>query len=97
MCLEFEDESCVALCHAASRHILEAERERSGNNRNWWKIHEACMLALGLVKDFVVEKLPAGGVAFDLTGFLQNVVIADMNSSGQYKKQITIIGQFVTH
>ncbi|KAJ9582618.1 hypothetical protein L9F63_023037 [Diploptera punctata] len=82
LCLEFQDESCSALCQAASRHVLEAETERNANNVNWWKIHEACMLALGSVKDLVVEKLQAGEVAFDLTGFLQNVVIADMNSSG---------------
>lgn len=40
------------------------------------------MLALGSVKGVVVEKLEAGEVVFDLTGFLQNVVITDMNSSG---------------
>ncbi|XP_069694516.1 importin-9 [Periplaneta americana] len=82
LCMEFEDESCPALCQAAARHVQEAETERNANNANWWKIHEACMLALGSVKDMVVEKLEAGEVVFDLTGFLQNVVIADMNSSG---------------
>jgi hypothetical protein len=40
------------------------------------------MFALGSVKDLVMEKLEAGEVVFDLTGFLQNVVIVDMNSSG---------------
>jgi len=40
------------------------------------------MLALGSAKSVVVRKLEAGEVVFDLTGFLQNVVITDMNSSG---------------
>jgi hypothetical protein len=40
------------------------------------------MLALGSAKSVVVRKLEGGEVVFDLTGFLQNVVITDMNSSG---------------
>jgi len=40
------------------------------------------MLALGSAKCLVVQKLEDGELVFDLTGFLQNVVITDMNSSG---------------
>jgi hypothetical protein len=40
------------------------------------------MFALGSVKRLIVKKLEAGEGIFDLTGFLQNVVIADMNFSG---------------
>lgn len=40
------------------------------------------MFAFGSVKGVVMEKLEAGEVVFDLTGFLQNVVVADMNSTG---------------
>jgi len=82
LCSEFEDDSCSALCQAVTRHVQEAETAQDSNNGNWWKIHEACMLALGSAKSVVVRKLEAGEVVFDLTGFLQNVVITDMNSSG---------------
>lgn len=83
LCSEFEDDSCSALCQAVTRHVQEAETAQDSNNGNWWKIHEACMLALGSAKSVVVRKLEGGEVVFDLTGFLQNVVITDMNSSGQ--------------
>ncbi|GFG36391.1 hypothetical protein Cfor_01763 [Coptotermes formosanus] len=82
LCSEFEDDSCSALCQAVTRHVQEAETARDSNNGHWWKIHEACMFALGSAKSVVVQKLEAGEVVFDLTGFLQNVVITDMNSSG---------------
>ncbi|PNF35800.1 Importin-9 [Cryptotermes secundus] len=81
LCEEFDDDSCSALCQAATRHMHEAETERNSNNSNWWKIHEACMFALGSVKNLVEKKLEAGEGIFDLTGFLQNVVVADMSSS----------------
>jgi hypothetical protein len=70
------------MCQAATRHIHEAETERNSSNSNWWKIHEACMFALGSVKRLIVKKLEADEGIFNWTGFLQNVVIADMNFSG---------------
>lgn len=43
-----------ALHDALSRHYMHAEQEKNANNANWWKIHEACMLAVSAL-DVVIE------------------------------------------
>jgi len=40
------------------------------------------MLALGSVRSLVVDMVKAGNVAFDVSTFLQSVVLTDMNLSG---------------
>ncbi|RLV95299.1 hypothetical protein DV515_00012906 [Chloebia gouldiae] len=47
----------------------------------WWKIHEACMLALGSVKSIITDSVKNGRIHFDMHGFLTNVVLADLNLS----------------
>lgn len=47
-----------------------------------WKIHEACMLALGSVKSIITDSVKNGRIHFDMHGFLTNVVLADLNLSG---------------
>ncbi|CAM4665816.1 unnamed protein product, partial [Lepidochelys olivacea] len=47
-----------------------------------WKIHEACMLALGSVKSVITDSVKNGRIHFDMHGFLTNVVLADLNLSG---------------
>ncbi|KAH0619009.1 hypothetical protein JD844_018608 [Phrynosoma platyrhinos] len=48
---------------------------------NLWKIHEACMLALGSVKSLITDSVKNGRIHFDMHGFLTNVVLADLNLS----------------
>lgn len=43
-----------ALQDALSRHYMVAEQEKNANNEHWWKIHEACMLAVSAL-DVVIE------------------------------------------
>lgn len=50
-----------------------------------WKIHEACMLALGSVKTIIAENVKNGRIQFDMHGFLVNVILADLNLSSKYK------------
>lgn len=47
-----------------------------------WKIHEACMLALGSVKSIITDSVKNGRVHFDMHGFLTGVILADLNLSG---------------
>lgn len=47
-----------------------------------WKIHEACMLALGSVKSIITDSVKSGRIHFDMHGFLTNVILADLNLSG---------------
>ncbi|XP_076124017.1 importin-9 [Alosa pseudoharengus] len=76
---EFQNESAAALAAAATRHLQEAEQARSSGNEHWWKVHEACMLALGSVKTIITENVKNGRVQFDMHGFLANVILADLN------------------
>lgn len=61
------DKVIPALQDALSRHYCAAEQEKNNNNRNWWKIHEACMLAVSAL-DFVIEGKTE--VKFNLTEYL---------------------------
>ncbi|XP_054640223.1 importin-9 isoform X2 [Dunckerocampus dactyliophorus] len=76
---EFQNESAAALAAAATRHLQEAEQAKNSGNEHWWKIHEACMLALGSVKNIITENVKSGRIQFDMHGFLAGVVLADLN------------------
>ncbi|KTG33294.1 hypothetical protein cypCar_00011406, partial [Cyprinus carpio] len=76
---EFQNESATALAAAATRHLQEAEQAKNTGSEHWWKVHEACMLALGSVKTIITENVKNGHVHFDMHGFLANVILADLN------------------
>uniref|UniRef100_A0AAR2J616 Importin N-terminal domain-containing protein n=1 Tax=Pygocentrus nattereri TaxID=42514 RepID=A0AAR2J616_PYGNA len=76
---EFQNESAAALAAAATRHLQEAEQAKNAGSEHWWKIHEACMLALGSVKTIITENVKNGRVQFDMHGFLANVILSDLN------------------
>ena len=42
------------------------------------------MLAMGSVVTLIVEYVQTGKIQFDVMGFLQSVVLDDMNYSGRY-------------
>ena len=50
-----------------------------------WKIHEACMLALGSVKSIITDSVKNGRIHFDMHGFLTNVILVDLNLSGMFE------------
>ncbi|XP_071016572.1 importin-9-like isoform X2 [Oncorhynchus clarkii lewisi] len=76
---EFQNESAAALAAAATRHLQEAEQAKNSGNEHWWKVHEACLLALGSVKTIITENVKNGRVQFDMHSFLANVILADLN------------------
>lgn len=78
---DFQSESAAALAAAATRHLQEAEQAKNGGNEHWWKVHEACMLALGSVKSIITDSVKSGRIQFDMHGFLSSVVLADLNLS----------------
>ena len=47
LCEEFELECCASLAQAITRHVTEAKAVRAQGGEEWWKLHEAAMLALG--------------------------------------------------
>jgi len=77
---EFEEESCASLVQTIQRHLTEAAQVRSTGQDEWWKIHEAVMLALGSVQGSIETNIDSGKVVFDMSDLLNNVVLADMNS-----------------
>ncbi|EEC02476.1 importin, putative [Ixodes scapularis] len=78
---EYEEESIRGLSAAVTKHLQESAAARSSGDPHWWKIHESCMLALGSVRDALVD---GSKEHFDLSGFLESVVLADLQTSGEF-------------
>ena len=58
----------------------DAKTVRSSGRDEWWKLHEAAMLALGSSQEVIENQIKAGNVQFDISSFMTNVVLADLNS-----------------
>jgi len=80
LCDEFEVECCASLAAAVTRHLTEAGQARAAGREEWWKMHEAAMLALGSAQEVLEAQTKGGAVQFDISGFLTSVVLADLNS-----------------
>uniref|UniRef100_UPI00358E2BF2 importin-9 isoform X2 n=2 Tax=Myxine glutinosa TaxID=7769 RepID=UPI00358E2BF2 len=77
---EFPNESAVALAAAATRHLQEAEQAKTRGDTGWWKVHEACMLALGSMKGSLLDAVRSGKAQFELDPFLSGVVLSALNT-----------------
>lgn len=64
---DFQNESAAALAAAATRH-LQAEQTKNSGTEHWWKIHEACMLALGSVKAIITDSVKMAGFILTCMG-----------------------------
>ncbi|CAD7093271.1 unnamed protein product [Hermetia illucens] len=62
---EFGTKSFASLSEALTRHVNVAEAEKTAGNPNWWKIHEAAMVAVHTFKDLILES-----ENFDLLNYL---------------------------
>lgn len=58
-----------ALSEALARHVSVAEAEKANGSPNWWKIHEASILAVGAYKELILDQQPK----FDLSQYLNYV------------------------
>lgn len=65
-----------AVVNAVQRHISEAEAKKSSNEKQWWKINEACYLAIGSLHDIITP----GKVHIDISTFIRDVVIRDLEA-----------------
>ena len=84
LCEEFEQECSASLAQSIQRHLSEADQAKASGNENWWKAHEAAMLALGSVHEVIEGQIEEGKVDFDIKGFLENVVLNDAANPGMY-------------
>lgn len=66
---------------AVFEKLLKFQMKQSGNPQ-WWKLHEAMMLALGSTQEVLERQKAAGNVNFDLGVYLQNVVLSNIASPG---------------
>ncbi len=57
-------------------------------NPHWWKLHETTMMALGSTQEVIERQLAAGKVQFDLSTFLQNVVLSNIANPGIEKASV---------
>lgn len=70
---EFSDFLLPALSEALSRHISVAEAEKNAGNKNWWKIVEASVVAVGSLKDTVLAATDEEKKKFNLKEYLMYV------------------------
>ena len=74
------------MAQSIQRHIAESDEGCLAGNENWWKVHEATMLALGSVHSLLENQIESGNVEFDIKGFLENVVLRDVtNPHGNFE------------
>lgn len=89
---EFEDEACSGLCEAVTRHLQEAEvMHTQGNSSFWWKVVEAALLSLGVVKDLLESQQKENQLPLDIVVILQSSLdqhnrMAGENNFGLNKK-----------
>jgi len=76
---EFKREAGIGLWKAVHRHLSHAETLRTHNSSRWWKLHEACLLAMGRCKQLLNDMLVTGYVKIDLDAFVRQVPLADLS------------------
>ncbi|KAI7859526.1 armadillo-type protein [Circinella umbellata] len=73
----------AALQAAVQRHITESNAVRAQGNNSWWKIQEACLLAIGRSAEDLIDGLKdeSRTVQFDLKSLFDHVVLESMNQT----------------
>ena len=83
----FEEECCAALPATLEKHLAQSEAMKSSGSPSFWKPREAVMLALGTVHKSVEKKaVKRQLVNFDISAFLENVVMADIVNPGKPRR-----------
>ncbi|XP_070557729.1 LOW QUALITY PROTEIN: importin-9-like [Ptychodera flava] len=76
---EFQAQCAHGIVGAVTKHLQESKIALNSGNGNWWKIHEACLLAMGSVKALIIDMVTSGKLPFDMNDFLTSVILADLN------------------
>ncbi len=88
MSVEFKKETAVAICKSIARHMESAQKLRSSNDPNWWKINEACLMAISCVKHTLQELATSNELEFDLNAFFNQFVVACLHESSIFLTDI---------
>ena len=75
-----------------------AQKLRTNNENNWWKVYESCLLAVSSIKNVLQDLLKAEKLEFNLNAFVNEFVISCLHESSKnkfliksYKNQILFI------
>ncbi|KAI8821647.1 armadillo-type protein [Fimicolochytrium jonesii] len=74
----YSQETLQAISHVVQAKLQESTQARAAGDVNWWKVHEACLLSVGRVSDIFIDGLQQQSFVFDMEGFFNHVVLADM-------------------
>lgn len=72
---DFKKETANAVLKAIERHMQLAQKLKEANSANWWKIHEACLLAISVVKPTLQELSSTNLLEHNLNTFVNQFVI----------------------
>lgn len=78
---DFKKDTANAVLKAIERHMVLAQKLKEANNANWWKIHEACLLAFSSVKPILQELQNSNKLELDLNKFINEFVIGCLHAS----------------
>ncbi len=81
---DFKIETANAICKTMERQMEQAQKLREANDPNWWKIHEACLLAVSIMKPVLQELSDANQLEFNLNAFINQFVIACLHESSNF-------------
>ncbi|RKO89834.1 armadillo-type protein, partial [Blyttiomyces helicus] len=74
----FPTETLHALCTGSQGHFEAANKARSNGSKSWWRLHEACLMALGRLSDDIMDAIRSQKLQFDLGGLFSHIVVEDM-------------------
>jgi hypothetical protein len=60
-----------------------AQKLKEAKNENWWKLHEACLLALADIKPVLQELIDSNSIDFDLNSFFNQFVVSSLHESSK--------------
>ena len=84
--MDFRKEMANGVCKAVGRHMEYAQKLRASNDHGWWKVHEACLLAIIAIKDGLEELATASQLEFDLNAFFNQFVLASLHESSNQNR-----------
>ena len=78
----FEEDCCAALPAILEKTLGQGEAAKAAGDINFWKHRETAMLALGTVQKSVDRMVAKRLLNFDVSGFLETVVLSDVVNPG---------------
>lgn len=79
--MDFKKETASGISKTIERQMELAQKLRAANNNSWWKIHEACLLAVSSIKTVLQDLQTANLLEFNLNAFVNQFVLACLHES----------------